>query len=418
MKKLTIIIMLCLTTLIAYSQSKLNSMTPAKWEADLNYLNRKIQKEFNSFVPGIKEAFKKEVEALQPRLSTLRNYEVAAEIMRLLSTLKDGHTELNIGHRSVGFHRVPLSLYILDGDFYVLAAHEKYKHLIGGKVTAIGSTPISEAFTRLKQNMSHDNDMEFLHAGPGYVILTELLNYLKLTQEHLKSDFTIRQTDGKEAQVRFTGLDAEAYSKGPWMDYRTLHSLETPMYLSRRNTWYWNTYLSENKIMYFNFSRVNNQKGEQSVRSFTKKLFAEIDKQRPEKLVIDLRLNNGGNYHLSKPIVAGIKERPWLNQTGKVLAITGRRTFSAASTMCIFLKQETNAQLIGEVGRTHPNWADNNEYMTLPNSGFLIEYTTRIKVHWPEHPDYDRVPVDIEVLPTFEAYSKGIDPVMDYILKH
>ena len=100
------------------------------------------------------------------------------------------------------------------------------------------------------------------------------------------------------------------------------------------------------------------------------------------------------------------------------MAITSRRTFSAASTMCIFLKQGTNAQIIGETGRTHPNWADNNEYMSLPNSDFLIEYTTKIKVHWPEHPDYDRVPVDIKVPLTFEAYAKGVDPVMEYILKN
>lgn len=410
-------VVLCLTTLIAYGQSKLNTMTPQLWEKDLNYLDKKIQKEFNSFIPGIKEEFSKEVAALRSKLGNLKNYEVAGEMMRILATLKDGHTELNIGHSKVGFHRVPLSLYIMEGEFYVLAAHEKYSHLVGGKITAIGNTPIKEAFGRLKQNMSHDNDMEFLHAGPGYIVLTELLVYLNLTKEHLKSDFTIRQLDGIEVKTTFTGIDINAYNKGPWKRYRDMKGLETPLYQSQTSSSYWYQYLPEGKTMYFNFSRVNNQKGKQSIKSFTKELFAEIDRVKPEKLVIDLRLNNGGNYHRSKPIVAAIKDRPWLNQKGKVWAITSRRTFSAASTMCIFLKQDTNAQIIGEAGRTHPNWADNNEYMTLPNSDFLIEYTTKIKKHWPEHPDYDRVPVDVEVLPTFEAYSKGIDQVMEYILK-
>lgn len=410
-------VVLCLTTLMAYGQSKLNTMTPQLWEKDLNYLDKKIQKEFNSFIPGIKEEFSKEVAALRSKLSNLKNYEVAGEIMRILATLKDGHTELNIGHSKVGFHRVPLSLFIMEGEFYVLAAHEKYSHLVGGKVMAIGNTPIKEAFERLKRNMSHDNDMEFLHAGPGYIILTELLVYLNLTKEYLKSDFTIRQLDGSKVKTTFTGMDINAYKKGPWKLYREMNGLETPLYQSQTSSSYWYQYLPEGKTMYFNFSRVNNQKGKQSIKSFTKELFAEIDRVKPEKLVIDLRLNNGGNYHRSKPIVAAIKDRPWLNQTGKVWAITSRRTFSAASTMCIFLKQDTHAQIIGEAGRTHPNWADNNEYMTLPNSDFLIEYTTKIKKHWPEHPDYDRVPVDVEVLPTFEAYSKGIDRVMEYILK-
>ena len=170
--------------------------------------------------------------------------------------------------------------------------------------------------------------------------------------------------------------------------------------------------------MYFNFTRVNNQDGKPSIKKFISQLFEEIDELRPDKLVIDFRLNNGGNYNLSRPLIEAIKSRSWLNQKGKVWAITGRRTFSAASVACVFLKQETQTQLIGEVGRTHPNWADNNEYITLPNSRFLIEYTTKIKVHWPEQPDLDHVPVDVEIPPTFSSFSLGKDPVMEYILNN
>lgn len=144
---------------------------------------------------------------------------------------------------------------------------------------------------------------------------------------------------------------------------------------------------------------------------------AELDRLKPEKLIIDLRRNNGGNYNLTKPIWEGIKEREWLNQPGKVWAITGRRTFSAAATFSILLKQHTKAKLIGEVSRTHPNKGDNNEYMTLPNSGFLIEYTTRIKKHWPEKPDADRIPVDVSITPTLAAYAQGRDLVLEYLFK-
>ena len=170
--------------------------------------------------------------------------------------------------------------------------------------------------------------------------------------------------------------------------------------------------------MYFNFSRVNNQKGKPSIKKFTRELFKEIDEVRPKKLVIDFRLNNGGNYNLSRPLVEAIKSRSWLNQKGKIWVITGRRTFSASSVASIFLMQETEAQLAGEPGRTHPNWADNNEYMTLPNSRFLVEYTTKIKAHWPEKPNLDHIPVDVSIPPTFNAYSKGKDPVMEYILNN
>lgn len=47
-----------------------------------------------------------------------------------------------------------------------------------------------------------------------------------------------------------------------------------------------------------------------SIAKFTKRMLAEIDRLRPNKLVIDMRLNRGGNYNLSKPLINGILKRP------------------------------------------------------------------------------------------------------------
>ncbi len=416
MKKQLIFILL-LATGTANAQKPYSEMTAQDWAKDINYLNSKMQRQFNSYVPGIKEEFNTSAKDLISNLPSLKNYQVPCEIMRILSTLQDGHTELNIGHNTVGFHRVPLSLYIFDGDFRVVAAHEKYSDIIGNKVVSIGNQPIQEAFDKLKSQMSHDNDMEFLHAGPGYIILTELLSCLDVTSNPLAATFEFEQEDGSVIRKEFTGVTAQDYSQGPWVTYRSKHNLETPLYLSNTSESYWYRYIPESKVMYFHFSRVNNQKGKPSIKKFSKELFAEIDRVQPEKLIIDFRLNNGGNYHLSDPILAGIKSREWLNQKGKVWAITGRRTFSAASSTCIFLKQQTATTIIGEAGRTHPNKSNNNEYMTLPTSGFLIEYTTRLRKKWPERPDLDRIPPDIEILPDFASYKLGKDKVLDYLLK-
>jgi hypothetical protein len=337
--------------------------------------------------------------------------------MRLLAGLGDGHTELNIGQQSVGFHRMPLSLYFFEQKLYITAAHDAHADLVGGVITHINHVPTDKAFKALQGSMSRDNEMEYLHAGPGYLIITELLHCLGITSGPSEAGLTIVINDEKIIERKFQGLAVNDYSNGPWVDFRSLNNLETPLYLTQPNARYWHQYLPEHKTMYFNFSRVNNQKGKPSIKKFVSALFKEIDEKKPEKLIIDFRLNNGGNYNLSRPLIEAIKSRDWLNQKGSVWAISGRRTFSAASIACLFLLQETNTTLVGEPGRTHPNQADNNEYMNLPNSGFLIEYTTKIKKHWPDQPDADRVPVDIVLPPTFEGYSKGIDGVLEYILK-
>jgi len=84
----------------------------------------------------------------------------------------------------------------------------------------------------------------------------------------------------------------------------------------------------------------------------------------------------------------------------------------------IFLKRETNATLIGEPSRGHPNKTDNVEYMTLPHSKLSIEYTTKVKRHWVELGDLDHVPVDVEIKPQFRDYEQGIDAELKFVLEH
>lgn len=418
MKRITLILALIgLISCQANTQKQLDQMSVKDWEEDLEYLNKKIQKQFKSFTPGLKENFGEQVKILKSQLPKLKNYQVPCEIMKLLASLKDGHTELNIAQKTVGFHRVPLVLYFFEGELFVLAAHESNADLIGGKITEIEKHSLSQAFDKLKQNMSHDNDMEYIHAGPSYIILTELLHHLGIISDPKQATLTFQLSDGKTVKKTFQALDLDTYNKGPWADYYSLNNLETRLYVSQRELRYWYKYLPESKTMYFNFTRVNNQKGRPSIKKFIAQLFEEIDQRRPNKLIIDLRLNNGGNYHKSRPLISAIKSREWLNQEGKIWVITGRRTFSAATVTSIFLKKETKAKIVGEPGRTHPNNSSNNEYMNLPNSDLLIEYTTRIKKHWPEQPDWDRIPVDIEIAPSFDAYAKGVDSALEYILK-
>lgn len=384
-----------------------------KWIKDLDYLNNKIQKQFDSYHPEVKEQFQQEIEGIKSNINSLESYELPCEIMRALALLKDGHTELNVGQRKVGFHRMPVLLYFFENDLHVIAAHEEHATLLGAKISSIGQMPINEVFEKLKNRMSADNEMEYLHAGPGYLILTELLACIDITDDPMSTAVSFELANGKSVKKTFSGLTAEEYQNGDW---KFITTDEPPLYRSNRTDSYWFKWLPQTQTMYVHIARMNDQSGKPSIKKFTAKLFDEVDSKKPAKLIIDVRTNNGGNYNLSRPIVEAIKERPWLNKAGKLWMITGRRTFSAASVMAIFLKKETEAILIGEPGRTHPNQADNNEYIDLPYSDYLIEYTTKIKKHWPERPELSVVPVDISIDPDLDSYAHGRDKVLEYIL--
>jgi hypothetical protein len=90
-------------------------------------------------------------------------------------------------------------------------------------------------------------------------------------------------------------------------------------------------------------------------------------------------------------------------------------TFSAASVATLYFKDETNAMIVGEVCRARPNWADNMESYTLPNSKLDFDCTEKLKIHSPSLGNANKIPVDVEINRSFEHYKDGRDEVMEYI---
>lgn len=401
----------------AQANKDLSHMTPALWMQDMDYLNKKIQKEFVSFDPNVKNTFQIEINKLKGNISDYDNKQMAIKLSELVAHLGDGHTEVQFLQRGSGFNLLPLIFYFYKEGLYITGSHEEYKKYIGMKVNSIGGKPVDEVVKLLTNLMTHDNKYEILHAGPDFINLPAVMKYLGLTDNYEKVAFSLTDVSGNTFDVQFNAKSIDEYIKGPWYRYTNEHDIKTPLSATSSKANYWYKYLEKENTVYFYYGVVNNQKGYPTIKKFIKKMFSFIDEVKPEKLVMDLRQNRGGNYHKSEPLIKAIEDRPWLNQSGKVYAISGRTTFSAAMVTCVFLKRETQAILIGEPSRGDPNKADNVEHFNLPNSGLRIEYTTKVKRHWPELGNADHVPVDIDIPLLFADYSRGVDAVMEYILK-
>jgi len=416
MKKFIYLLLLLFLSCNSQTTTNLDHMTPQLWEKDLDFLNKKIQREFATFYPDIKSDFNTNINQLKSKLLDLSNPDIAISIGQLLAKLRDGHTELNILQSNANFNRLPIAMYYFNDGLYIYAAHDGYSEYIGCKIVQIADTPIDKVKHLLKTIMTYDNDYEILHAGPSYIGTPKVLSYLGIIKGESSVPLTIIKDNSVTEVINVESLSLEDYSKGSWIYYLEMNNIERPLKDKHADIYYWFEYLEADQTMYFNFKRTNNQKGQPSIKKTISNLFKEIDKVQAKKLIIDLRNNNGGNYNKSRPLVEAIKKHKYLNKKGKVFVITGRRTFSAAMVTSIYLKQETNAQLIGEISRAHPNKCDNNEYLELPNSRLSVEYTTKVKKHWSELGDLDHVPLDINIPVRFTDYKVGVDSVMNYIL--
>lgn len=394
-------------------QAQIQEMTASQWVEDLEYLENKLSKQFKNPNPDLPAVLFDGLQKLKGQAGQLSNEKMAIELGKVLATQQDGHTELDLMQTAVGFNRLPLIFYFFDKDLYIVNTNTDHQNLLGQKVLAFEGVEIEELFQRLLPVMPADNKMETIHMAPIYMMAPRLLFELGLISN--PNSVHLQLADGTEAKV--VALTIEDYQKQVWKNVKDQKELTYPLYLRNRNKSYWYQHLDGSNTFYFKYNRVKNQKGEKSIASFTKDMFGEIDRIRPNKLIIDVRNNRGGNYNLSKPLIKGILKRPWLNQSGKIFIFTNRTTFSAASATTLFLKRDAKVTIVGEYSRSKPNGSQNSEVMELPNSNLNISYTNRLIVHWPEKGKEKLPPLDVPIALRFDDYAQAKDPLMDWVLQ-
>ena len=85
---------------------------------------------------------------------------------------------------------------------------------------------------------------------------------------------------------------------------------------------YWYKLINNSKILYFNYQDCAEQDGK-IFEIFNNQLFNAIEIQKPEKLIIDLRNNSGGNSAILKPFLEKLKTN-YLNKKGSLYILIGK----------------------------------------------------------------------------------------------
>jgi tetratricopeptide (TPR) repeat protein len=154
----------------------------------------------------------------------------------------------------------------------------------------------------------------------------------------------------------------------------------------------------------------------QPIPEFYAEVFDFIDKNDVDKLILDVRLNGGGNNYKNKPIVTGVIANKKINQPGKFIVIIGRRTFSACQNLVNELHTYTNAIFIGEPTSENINFYGDNHALTLPNTQMkaLLSFAW-----WQDKPQWENKPAlspQIATGLTFEQYVTNQDPALEAAL--
>jgi hypothetical protein len=144
-------------------------------------------------------------------------------------------------------------------------------------------------------------------------------------------------------------------------------------------------------------------------------LFARIEREHVQRLVIDLRQNGGGDFceglaYLVKPL-AGVAA---VNRPGGLYVLIGPETFSAAMSNAAHFRQLTQAVLVGEPIGEVPNSYQEVSDFALPESGWRVRYSTRFYSFAPGGKNL--IAPDRLVPETWADVRAGRDAALDWVL--
>jgi tetratricopeptide (TPR) repeat protein len=164
---------------------------------------------------------------------------------------------------------------------------------------------------------------------------------------------------------------------------------------------------------------VGNKEGtnEESLSQFSQRLLAFLDTVQVDRLVLDLRLNRGGDGTLNPPLLLSLIKARKLDGPGKLFVIIGRSTFSAAQFLVNELEQYTDAVFVGEPSGGKVNSYGDSRKITLPHSGITVRVST---LWWQEDPRDRRQWKAPDIAAELRAadYRNGVDPALEAVLAY
>lgn len=301
-----------------------------KWVEDIEYLKEELKKRHkNLFAYTEEESFNEKIENLKSIVNELDYEEMKVEISRVVASLRDAHTSLIFPAKRF----IPLKFYCFNDGVYIINTCKGYENLLFKKVLALGDMKIEEVLEELSNIISFENEYFFKAQSMKYMQIAEVLYGLLIIDTMKKVKITL---DEGEYEVLTCSFEDLVYT-----------NKRLPMYAKNDSENLWFQILGSGELyIKYNSCREN---GEESIGKKIENIICLIEKENIEKI----------------------------NKKENLKVIIGRETFSSALLNAYTFKNSTNAKIIGEPSGGKPNCYGEILRLTLPNSKFLITYSTR-----------------------------------------
>jgi hypothetical protein len=395
------------------------------WLYDLDMLQWEVKRKAIRSSPDQDiSAFYASLYKLRKEIPKLTDAQITVELMKMIRYIGDGHSNIFLPVSKPEFKQtLPVQFYLFKEGLYIISADPKYKELLGCQVLQFEKKIIGDVIKGLEPLNGKDNEMTILVRLPYLMRYPILLKTLDIISRSNQVELKVKDVKG-EVKTVYVASDTsqpdiwniQPHPKG-WISFPETLQDSMPPYLKNNDKVFWFDYSPATKIVYAQVNRIWNT-AEGSLAGFASKLSAFINENDVEKLVIDLRGNNGGNTFSGWDFVNELLHNNKINKKGHLFIIIGRRTFSAAQNTATYFEHLTNAIFVGEPTGSRPNFVGDEAPVKLPYSQIDLNISG---VLWQSSWGVDKrtwIPPLLYVPPTFEAFKSNSDEAMEAIMAY
>ncbi|MCJ0743132.1 S41 family peptidase [Pedobacter montanisoli] len=379
MKKIIVLIFFTLIAHFGFAQS----LSKADFIEDLEFLKKTLPiKHTNLFAKITQANFKTKVDAVISKAGALDYETFTTELFKLMVSIGDEHTFVEPKFTKI----LPIQFELFKEGLFVTGIDEANSDLLQAKLIAINNQSTANVISLFKEIIQSENQSYFDDHLLHYINNPAFLKGLGIINSDDEAEFTLIDKNNKQVKIKLAAI------KGNDITDIKLAFAQVNLLSKKEKGNYWFNYDPDRKVLYFNYNKCQEEQ-DVPFSKFNDELFAFITQHKPEKIILDLRYNNGGNSGVLTPFIEKIKDS-YFNQKGKFFVLIGKKTFSSAVMNAVDLKRNTNAFFIGEPTSGNINHYGEVRGFSLPKTKIVIAYSTRYWETWkgkkgPLKPDVD-----------------------------
>ena len=420
--------------------SEPETVTEARLQ-DLRHF-RHVGKNERSFTEESRAAFDARLAEVTANIETLTDAEFMLGLAQVQATIDNGHSNTSYTRLVQNFPRLPVRSAWFEQELRILRVLPGFEDLLGAEITHINDVTVMSAASAFRSAFG-GNDQNFAGGNPLLLETPAMLTAVGMMENEtdvrlrlvLPNGVTVSRTLSPVEPTEGARRIYPEQLQFPWnLESANWIPLipasrdgEVPLYLRYPEQEYWMEVLPETNAVYINMRRnYSDDDMTESLTEFLARISVEIAELSPRTIIVDHRMNSGGDFTKSAEFMTSLGE---LVGDGRIYMLTGGSTFSAGIVNLAFAEQAAPEQVFfvgSPIGDRLQFWAE-GAWFDLPNSKFFARFSTGyydlqngceglFRCHWGSLHlmplivnDLD---VDIAAPMTFEDYVAGRDPAM------